>query len=180
MRTHGVENLLVALLRHNAVRRVAVAAAEAEELLKRVFEVQLRAPAETLGERHGNRVSVVDLRKHISVGRIDHMTAENAREAVERKHRALARAAAGHDIIRRAGIEQDCRQNAVLHIGQLSLARRAVHAVVIHFMSHRGDDLLERRFDLCVLRRLAVFIDKCNTHKKYPPDQYRVSRFSRV
>ena len=54
MRAHGVENLLVALLRHNAVRRVAVAAAEAEELLKRVFEVQLRAPAEALGERHGN------------------------------------------------------------------------------------------------------------------------------
>lgn len=99
------------------------------------------------------------------------MTAENAREAVERKHRALARAAAGHDIIRRTGIEQDCRQNAVLHIGQLSLARRAVHAVVIHFMSHRVTTFFERRLDLCVLRRLAVFIDKCNTLKKYPPDQ---------
>ena len=165
MGAHRVEDLLVALLRHDAIRRVAVAAAKAEELFKRIFEVQFSAPAEALCKRHGYRVAVVDLGEHEAVGGIDHVAAEHAREAVERQHRALARAAAGDDVIRRAGVEQNRGENAVLHIGQLAFAFLAVHAVVIDLMTHRSDNLLERGLDRRVFRRLTVFVDQRNPHK---------------
>ena len=93
------------------------------------------------------------------------MAAEHAREAVERQHRALARTAAGDDVIRRAGVEQNRGENTVLHIGQLAFAFLAVHAVVIDLMTHRGDNLLERGLDRRVFRRLTVFVDQRNPHK---------------
>ena len=48
-----VQDLLVALLRHNALLGVALTVAEAEQLLEAVLEVQLTAPAEALGKGHG-------------------------------------------------------------------------------------------------------------------------------
>ena len=92
------------------------------------------------------------------------MAAEHARKAVERQHRTLARAAAGDHVIRRAGIEQNRGQNAVLHEGQLALALFAIHAVVIDLMAHRGNGLFKRSLNRRVLCRLAVFVNQRNPH----------------
>ena len=50
---HAVQDLLVALLGDNALLGVALAVAEAEQLLEDVLEVQLAAPAEALGKGQG-------------------------------------------------------------------------------------------------------------------------------
>ena len=47
---HAVQDLLVALLGDNALLGVALAVAEAEQLLEDVLEVQLTAPAEALAK----------------------------------------------------------------------------------------------------------------------------------
>ena len=66
---HTVQNLLVALLGHNALLGVALTVAEAEQLLEAVLEVQLAAPAEALGKGHGNGVAVVDMGKGVGIHR---------------------------------------------------------------------------------------------------------------
>ena len=139
--------------------------AKAEELLKDVGKVQFAAPAEALGERERHGVAVVDVRKGVRVHRILHMAADDVREAVHGQHGAFARAAAGDDVVRSTGIQQDGAQNAHLHIGQLRLVLRGVHAVVVHDVTHRLDHLFERVEDQRVLGCLAVFVDERNTHR---------------
>ena len=95
------------------------------------------------------------------------MAAEHAREAVEREHRALAGAAAGDDVVCRAGVEQDGGEDAVLNIGQGRLTGDAVHAVIVDLVAHRGDDLFERGFDGRVLGGLAVFVDQSDAHNGF-------------
>ena len=92
-----IQDLLVALLGHNALLRVALTVAEAEQLLEAVLEVQLAAPAEALGKGHGNGVAVVDMGKGVGIHRDLHMAADHAGEAVQGQHGTLAGAAAGDD-----------------------------------------------------------------------------------
>ena len=46
--THAVQDLLVALFGHNALLRVALTMAKAEQFFKHIFQVQLAAPAKPL------------------------------------------------------------------------------------------------------------------------------------
>ena len=161
---HAVQDLLVALLGHHALLGVAVAVAEAEQLLEDHFQVQLGAPAEALGKGQGNAVAVVDLGKHIAVGGVDQVAAEHAGEAVAGQHGALAGAAAGDHIVGRAGGEQQGGQQAALDVGELALVLGGVHAVVDHGVTHGFHDLLQGGLDHGILGRLAVFVDERNTH----------------
>ena len=97
--THAVQDLLVALLRLHALLGVALTVAEAKQFLEAVLKVQLTAPAEALGKRHGNGVAVVHVGKGVGIHRVLHMAADHAGEAVQGQHGTLAGAAAGDDVI---------------------------------------------------------------------------------
>ena len=116
---HTVQNLLVALFGHGALTGIALSGRLAEQLFKNVLQIQIAAPAKAFGEGQGDGVAIVDLGEGVGVQRVGHMTADDAGEAVQRQHGALAGAAAGDDVVRRAGVEQHRGQNAVLHVGQL-------------------------------------------------------------
>ena len=64
------------------------------------------------------------------------MAADHTGEAVECQHSALSGAASCDDIIACAGIQQSSCKDAVLHICELCLVIRRVHAVVLNFKSH--------------------------------------------
>ena len=140
--------------------------AEAEQLLKAVLEVQLTAPAEALGERHGHGIAVVDVGEGVGVHGVLHMAADDAGEAVQGQHGALAGAAAGDDVVGSAAVEQDGGEDAALHIGQLCGVIGSVHAVVDHLVAHRLYDLLQSGLDDAVLCGLTVLVDKCDLHGK--------------
>ena len=166
---HAVEDLLVALLGHHALLGIAVAMAEAEQLLPDHLQLQLRAPAEVLGEGQGHAVAVVDLGEHVAVGGIHNVAAEHAGEAVAGQHGALAGAAAGHHVIRRAGFQQQGGQQARLDVGQLAGVVGGVHAVVDHGVAHGLHNLLQGGFNEAVLGSLAVFVDQGDTHGYHHP-----------
>ena len=92
------------------------------------------------------------------------MSAQHAREGIAGKHRALSGAAARYHIVGRSGIQQNGRQDSVLHVGELIFILRAVHAVVDNLMSHGLHNLFQNAFHKPVLRSLAVFIDQCDFH----------------
>ena len=104
---HAVQDLLVALLGHNALLGVALTVAEAEQLLEAVLEVQLTAPAEALGKGQSHSVAVVDVGKGVSVNGVFDVAADDAGEAVQGQHGTLAGAAAGDDVVSRAAVQQD-------------------------------------------------------------------------
>ena len=148
---HAVQDLLVALLGDNALLGVALAVAEAEQLLEDVLEVQLAAPAEALGKGQGHRVAVVDMGKGVSV------------------NGALTGAAAGDDVVRSAGVQQHSGQDAVLNVGQLGGIVGGIHAVVDDLMAHRLDDLAQGGLDQGVLGGLAILIDQSDFHNIFSP-----------
>ena len=156
---HAVQNLLVALLRHHPLLGIAPAALAAEKLLKNVLKPQLRAPAEALGKGQGDGVAVVDLREHVGVLAVHDVSAEHAREHVAGQHCALACAAAGNHVVRGLGVEQDGGQQAVHHVGQLSLVLGGVHTVVVNRVAHGLHDLFQVVADHFILGGLAVFVD---------------------
>ena len=92
------------------------------------------------------------------------MTADDSGEGVEREHGPLAGAAAGHNVVRRAAVEKGGREDAVLHVGELGIVIRCVHAVVEHLMAHGLHDLAQGLLDHGVLCRLAVLVDECDFH----------------
>ena len=166
---HTVQNLLVALFGHGALTGIALSGRLAEQLFKNVLQIQIAAPAKAFGEGQGDGVAIVDLGEGVSVQRVGHVTADDAGEAVQRQHGALAGAAAGDDVVRRAGVEQHRGQNAVLHVGQLGGVIGGVHAVVVHGKAHRLHHLAQRLFHNGVLGGLAVFVDECDFHGKSHP-----------
>ena len=177
--THAVQDLLVALFGHNALLRVALTMAKAEQFFKHIFQVQLAAPAKAFGKRQGNSIAIVHMSKGISIHGIFHMAADHAGKAVQRQHGTLAGTAAGDNIIRCAGIQQHRCQNAVLHIGQLGGIIGCVHTIVDNLMAHRLHNLAQDGFDQGVLGGLAVFIDQCNFHGLISP-VYCILEGSRV
>ena len=138
--------------------------AEAEQLLEDVLEVQLAAPAKALGEGQGHRVAVVDVGEGVGIDRILDMAADDTGEAVQCQHSAFAGAAAGDDIVGRAGVQQHSGQDAVLHIGQLGGIIGGIHAVVDDLVAHRLHDLAQGCFNQGVLGGLTVFVDQCDFH----------------
>ena len=162
---HTVQNLLIPLLRHNTLLRIAIAMPETKQLLENHLQFQLRTPAEVFGERQCHTVAVVDLRKHVAVRRIHHMPAQHAGERVARQHRAFARSAACHDIIRRTRFQKQRRQKPRLHIRQLAFVLRRVHAVVHHFVAHRFNHLAQHTFNHRVFGSLTVLVDQRNFHR---------------
>ena len=166
---HAVQDLLVALLGDNALLGVALAMAEAEQLLEDVLEVQLTAPAEALGKGQGHRVAVVDVGKGVSVNGVLDVAADDAGEAVQGQHSALTGAAAGDDVVRSAGVQQHSGQDAVLNVGQLGGIVGGIHAVVDDLVAHRLDDLAQGGLDQGVLGGLAVLIDQSDFHNSFSP-----------
>ena len=65
--THAVQDLLVALLGHNALLGVALTVAKAEQFFKHIFQVQLAAPAKAFGKRQGNSIAIVHMSKGIGI-----------------------------------------------------------------------------------------------------------------
>jgi hypothetical protein len=59
----AIEDLLVALLGHDALAGIALAALAGEELLEDVLEVYFGAPAKAFGKRQRNGVAIVNLGK---------------------------------------------------------------------------------------------------------------------
>ena len=172
-RTHGhsadaVEDLLVALLGLNALGRIAVARAEAEELLEGVLEVELLAPAVLEGEGHGDGVTIVDLGKGVGIQRVGDMAAQNTGEGVAGEHGALAGAAAGHDIVGSAGVEQHGGKDAVLNVGERLGVGVSIHTVVKDGVAHGLDNLLEGSLDHGVLGVLGVLVDESDLHCEIP------------
>ena len=94
----AVQDLLVPLLGLHALLGVALAVAEAEQLLKAVLQVELAAPAKALGKRHGHGVAIVDMGKGVGVHGVFHMAADDTGEAVQSQHGTLAGAAADYVI----------------------------------------------------------------------------------
>ena len=144
---HRIEDLLVALLGLDALCRIAIAGAEAEELLERVLEVELLAPAVLEGEGHGDSVAVIDLGKGVGIERVLDMSADDAGEGVEREHGAFAGAAAGDHIVCCLAVQKRCGKDAVLDIGELGSVVCGIHAVVEVLMSHRLCDLAQCLLD---------------------------------
>ena len=172
-RTHGhsadaVENLLVALLGFNALGGIAVAGTKAKELLKGVLEVELLAPAVLEGEGHGDGVTVVDLGEGVGIQRVGDMAAEHAGEGVAGEHGALAGAAAGHDIVGSAGVEQHGGKDAVLNVGERLGVGVGIHTVVKDGVTHGLDDLLKGSLDHGVLGVLGVLVDESDLHCEIP------------
>ncbi len=64
----------------------------------------------------------------VGIHGILHMAADDAGEAVQGQHGALAGAAAGDDVVGSAAVEQDGGEDAALHIGQLCGVIGSVHA----------------------------------------------------
>lgn len=75
-------------------------------------------------------------------------------------HRAHARAAAGHDEIGRARVQQDAGQDAVHHIGQRGLILGRIHSVVEDVMAQRLRDGGQGGVHRLAFGGLAVFDDK--------------------
>ena len=146
--------------------------AEAEQFLEAVLKVQLTAPAEALGKRHGNGVAVVHMGKGVGIHRVLHMAADHAGEAVQGQHGTLAGAATGDDVIGCAAVQQDGSQNAALHIGQLCSIVGGVHAVVDHLVAHGLHHLLQGSFNDAVLGGLTVLVDKCDLHNNGSPSYF--------
>ena len=117
----------------------------------------------------GYAVPIIDLGEHEAVGRVDDVTADHPGEAVARQHGALAGAAARHDVVCRASVEEDGGEEPALDIGQLRGVLRRIHPVIVHDVAHRLHDLPERGLDEAVLCRLAVFVDECNSHDEIIP-----------
>ena len=161
-----IQNLFIALLGNNTLRWIAIAASEAEQLFKGLFQIKISAPAESLCKREGDSISVIDLSEHEAVRRIDDMTADHAGETVQRQHGAFAGAASGDNIVTGAGVEQNGSKNAVLNVGELCLVFCSIHAVVVNGMSHGFNHFFKGFFDDCIFCSLAVFIDKCNAHNE--------------
>ena len=65
-----IQDLLVALLGNDSLRRISAAARCAEQFLKDVFQIQLSAPSEILGKRDRYAVAVVDLRETFLVRKV--------------------------------------------------------------------------------------------------------------
>ena len=165
---HAVQDLLVALLGFHALLGVALAVAEAEQLLEGVLQVQLAAPAEALGKGQGHGVAVVDVGKGVGVHGVLDMAADHAGKAVQCQHGTLAGTAAGDDVVGCAGIQQHSGQDAVLHVGQLGSVIGGVHAVVDDLVAHRFHDLAQGGFHQGALGGLAVFHDQCDFHFTVP------------
>ena len=172
-RTHGhsadaVEDLLVALLGLDALGRIAVARTKAKELLKGVLEVELLAPAVLEGEGHGDGVTVVDLGEGVGIQRVGNMAAQHAREGVAGEHGALAGAAAGHDVVCSARVEQHGGKDAVLDVGEGSGALLGIHAIVKDGVTHGLDNLLKGSLDHGILGVLRVLVDQSDLHCEIP------------
>ena len=97
------------------------------------------------------------------------MAADDAGEAVQGQHGALAGAAAGDDVVGSAAVQQDGGEDAALHIGQLGGVIGGIHTVVDHLVAHRLHDLLQSGLDDAVLCGLTVLVDECDLHGENPP-----------
>ena len=161
---HAVEDLFVALLGNDAVGRIAVAVAEAEQLLEEHLQIELGAPAKALGKGQGDAVTIIDLGEHIAVGGIDQVATDHARETVARQHGALAGAAAGHDVVGSAAGQQQRGQQTALDISELAGVLGGIHTIVDDGVAHGFHDLLQGGLDHGVLSRLTVFVDQGDTH----------------
>ena len=98
------------------------------------------------------------------------MAADDAGEAVEREHGALAGAAAGDDVVDGATVEQDGGKDAVLDVGELGGVLSGVHTIVVDGVAHGLDDLLECLLDDGVLGGLAVLVDEGDLHDAITPN----------
>ena len=172
---HGVEDLLVALFGDDALLGVAAAGLLEPHLLEDVFEVAFLAPAVLESEGDGHGVAVVDLREGIGVERVLNVSADHAREAVEREHGALAGAAAGDDEVGGAGVQEGGGEDAVLHVGQGRGSFVRVHAVVVDLEALGLDHGPEGVEDHGVLAVLAVLVDQCDAHCRWFPFMRRVA-----
>ncbi len=86
---------------------------------------------------------------------------------VERHHRALAGAAAGHHEVHRLGVQQQAGDDAQVDVGQ-AVVVVAVHADVEDAMALLAGDVVELLQDHRVLGGLAKLVHECDFHGNAP------------
>ena len=132
---YRIKNLLVSLLRNHSFRRIAATKLCAEKLLEHPCEGELATPAEFLGKRKRNRISIIYAGEHVCIFNILDMTAEYVRINVACEHCAFACAAAGHYEVNCLRIEKNGCEKSGFDISELACIVSCVHAVVEYFMS---------------------------------------------
>ena len=163
-----VEDSLVSLLGNCSLTGITKTPLGNEELLEHVLEVELTAPAPTLSEGHGDRVTVVYLSELICVGRINYVAAKNTGEGVTSEHSALTCTATGDYEVASAGVEKNCGEDTDLNVGELLLVLSGVHTVVVYLVTKGLYNHLKSVADKSILSRLAILVNKCNFHYKIP------------